>query len=160
MAGDCNRQIRLCSNSWRASCGFIFYDNIKLNPSLDGIEARGGVGLAGGQAGGLAGCLAISIKWLALKISGRTIKTPFHSGSVKQARQGRREQGELGMGVGVAKAYCPQLPLLCVTKSNNKPIKRPHTIKMAATTFLLPTFWGSQCISGLACCSPSSHSGC
>lgn len=55
MAGDCNRQIRLCSNSWRASCGFIFYDNIKLNPSLDGIEARGGVGLAGDQAGGLPG---------------------------------------------------------------------------------------------------------
>lgn len=117
-----------------------------------------GLRRAGGQAGGLAGCLAISIKWLALKISGRTIKTPFHSGSVKQARQGRREQGALGMGVGVAKAYCPQLPLLCVTKSNNKPIKRPHTIKMAATTFLLPTFWGSQCISGLSCCSPSSCS--
>lgn len=52
MAGDCNRQIRLCSNSWRASCGFIFYDNIKLNPSLDGIEASR---RPGWRTGGLPG---------------------------------------------------------------------------------------------------------
>jgi len=54
---------------------FYFYDNINVEPPGSGTVSWGV-----GQA--------ISIKWLALKISGRTIKTPFRSGSVKQWWEG------------------------------------------------------------------------
>lgn len=102
MEGGCNRQIHFAAVA-AATVGelWFFYvcDNIKLNQRWTGLgrASRGGGRAGSGRAEwllGQAGRQAISIKWLALKISGRTIKTPFRSGSVKPGESGRaREMG-------------------------------------------------------------------
>lgn len=146
MPDGCNRQIHFTAVA-AATVGelwfFYVYDNIKLNQRWTGLDraSRGGGRSRQWQSGmAVWGRQAISIKWLALKISGRTIKTPFRSGSVKQGgRVGECDRWAwLKRIVLTAIVVCVRL-CVCVlgnTKSNNKPIKLLTTIKMAAQLFV------------------------